>query len=82
MKLVVDKFKSTGKWIDTYETPVTVEQLDKFKYWFDPEKCLELFEKLSGHELPKNNPQIALVIRLEDQVPESRHFIRYMIAGR
>ena len=82
MKLVVDKFKSTGKWVETYETPVTVKQLDEFKHSFYPEKCLELFEKLSGRHLPKNNPNYALVIRLEDEVPENTHFIRYMIAGR
>ena len=80
MKLVVDKFKSTGKWVETYETPVTLKELDDFKYSFCPEKCLELFEKLSGRSLPKNNPNYALVIRLEDEVIENRHFIRYMIA--
>jgi hypothetical protein len=82
MKIVVDTFKSTGKWVETYETPVTVKQLDEFKYSFDPEKCLELFEKISGKELPKKNPNYALVIRLEAEVPENTHFIRYMIAGR
>jgi hypothetical protein len=82
MKIVVDTFKATGKWVETYETPVTVKQLDEFKYSFYPEKCLELFEKISGKELPKKNPNYALVIRLEAEVPENTHFIRYMIAGR
>lgn len=81
MQLVVDKFNTEGQWLDTYKTSVTLKQLDEFKHSFYPDKCLDLFEKLSGKYLPRKNPKLAFVIRLEDEVPENTHFIRHMVTG-
>jgi hypothetical protein len=81
MQLVVDKFNTEGQWLDTYKTTVTLKQLDEFKHSFYPDKCLDLFEKLSGKYLPRRNRKYAFVIRLEDEVPENTHFIRHMVTG-
>ena len=76
MKLVLDKFKQSGKWQDEDSVEVTESDLETIQCW-DSDQCLALFNRLRGANY--KGGQSSLFIRLEDQPNECTKFIRYLI---
>jgi hypothetical protein len=77
MQLVVDRFKPSGKWYDDYSVPLTVEETLSIQPSHDIDAWLDFFEKKAGRTVRSN--ESSLFIRIENQLPESDAFCRYLV---
>ena len=77
MELVVDRFKSSGKWYDDYSVPLSIEETLAIQPSYDSDAWLDFFEKKAGHTV--RSKEFTLFVRIEDQLPESDAFCRYLI---
>ncbi len=79
-KLVVDLFKPSGKWSQTLEVEVTVEDLQSCNN-YEPWDYIEIVRRKLDlpAKLGKRVDCYTWVIRLEDQHIEDHHFCRYLV---
>jgi hypothetical protein len=77
MKLVIDHFRPSGKWYETYSTPVSTEEVQSVQPSYDHDAWIDFFEKKAGYTV--RSKEFTLFIRLEDELPEVTTFCRYLV---
>jgi hypothetical protein len=77
MKLVVDHFKQSGKWYETYSIPFTNEEIKTIQPSCDHDAWLDFFEEKAGY--PLRSKEFTAFIRIEDDDPENQVFCRHLV---